>query len=360
MNRTTILAWLREKNPTRLDRLWRNADLVRRAAVGDEVHLRGLIEISNHCRRFCAYCGVRSGNRTLRRYRMAVDEIVACARRARDLGCGTVVLQAGEDEGLSAVWVAEMIRRVKGETGQAVTLSLGEREDEELKIWRDAGADRYLLRFETSNARLFERIHPPLPGRRYDRIEQLGRLREIGYEVGSGVMVGIPGQTHDDLAEDLLVFRRLNLDMIGLGPFVPHPGTPLGRSETVDAGPHQAPATAEMACRILALARILCPLANIPATTALDAVASRRGWELGLDRGANVVMPNLTPIVWRELYDIYPGKEPRREADTGGGVTARDRVLAMGRVVAKGPGPSRAYVARSAESNRGDTCLPCP
>lgn len=348
MRREEILAWLRERDPCRLEELWRRADEVRRAEVGDAVHLRGLIEVSNHCRRLCAYCGVRAANRDLVRYRLEPGEVLSCARRARALGCGSVVLQAGEDAGLTAGLVAEMVWRIKEETGRAVTLSLGEREEQELRLWREAGADRYLLRFETSNRDLFDRIHPPLPGRRCDRMGLLGKLREIGYEVGSGVMVGIPGQSFEDLAEDLLAFRRLELDMIGLGPYVPHPATPLGRVPLPRAGKGQAPATAEMACKALALARLLCPQANIPATTALDALAGRQGWELGLRRGANVVMPNLTPPPCRELYDIYPGKEPLRQAELRGEPPARERILALGRPLGEGPGTSPAFAARVA------------
>ncbi|MCU0314805.1 MAG: [FeFe] hydrogenase H-cluster radical SAM maturase HydE [Solirubrobacteraceae bacterium] len=365
MKRDELLGWLREADPARLEELFRRADAVRRERVGDGVHLRGLVEVSNHCRRGCAYCGVRAANRDLARYRMDADEVLVAARRARDLGCGTAVLQAGEDPGLSAAWVAGVMRRIKAETGLAVTLSLGEREDRELRLWREAGADRYLLRFETSNRRLYDRIHPPIPGRRSDRLSLLRRLRAMGYETGSGVMVGIPGQTFEDLADDLEWFRHLDLDMIGIGPFVPHPATPLGCPALAASGPEQVPATATAACVVVALARLVCPLANIPATTALDAIAGRRGWELGLVRGANVVMPNLTPLSYRALYEIYPGKEALRDTEAGGGPGARERVLALGRTVAAGPGASGARAARRAAAGpderaaRGDACLHC-
>lgn len=363
MKRAEILRWLREEDPRRLEELWHRADRVRRAQVGDEVHLRGLVEISNHCRRQCAYCGVRAGRRDLVRYRMTADEVLGCAARARALGCGTLVLQAGEDAGLEAAWVAELVRRVSGESGLSVTLSLGEREERELRAWRRAGAERYLLRFETSDRRLYDAIHPPLPGRRSDRLAHLQRLRELGFEVGSGVMVGLPGQGWDALADDLELFRSLDLDMIGVGPFVPHAATPLGRAPR-PTGPQQVPATATLACQVVALARLLCPRANIPATTALDALAGRRGWELGLARGANVVMPNVTPLAYRALYEIYPGKELLREAEGRGEPGPRERVLALGRTIGAGPGGSRAFALRHAgppaPARRGEPCPPCP
>ncbi|MGA2258170.1 MAG: radical SAM protein, partial [Thermoguttaceae bacterium] len=234
MQRSEIIAWLRETNEARLEELWRRADMVRQQSVGGEVHLRGLIEISNHCIRLCGYCGLRFDNRELPRYRMTAEEIMACVQEGAAFGYGTVVLQAGEDPGIHADWMAGVVRRIKAETPMAVTLSLGEREHDELALWRKAGADRYLLRFETSNRELFERIHPPRPGRVSDRVVLLGMLRELGYEVGSGVMIGIPGQSYDDLAGDLELFRELNLDMIGVGPFLMHPETPL-------ADPQQQP-----------------------------------------------------------------------------------------------------------------------
>ncbi|MCX5758897.1 MAG: radical SAM protein, partial [Candidatus Hydrogenedentes bacterium] len=196
LDTAAILAWLREDDPERLKSLWKAADFVRKANVGDEVHLRGLIEISSYCCRLCGYCGLRADNKGLERYRMSEDEIMACARQAVDYGYGTVVMQAGEDYGITREWLAAIIRRFKAETPLAVTLSLGERPDEDLVAWREAGANRYLLRFETSDAGLYALIHPTHAGRLSDRIAILRRLRKLGYEPGSGVMVGIPGQTY--------------------------------------------------------------------------------------------------------------------------------------------------------------------
>ncbi len=336
-DRATLLRWLREDDPARIEELWREADEVRRRHVGDDVHLRGLVEVSNHCARQCAYCGIRAGNAAIGRYRMTADEVLDCARRAVVLGFGTLVLQAGEDDVLTTGWVEDVVRRVKAATPLAVTLSLGERGEEELAAWREAGADRYLLRFETSDAELYRRIHPPRPGRSDgDRFAILRALRRLGYEVGSGVMVGIPGQTLESLADDLLAFRALDLDMIGIGPFIPHPGTPLG--EKLGTAPTFSLATEEMVCKMVALARLVRPDANIPATTALATLDPEHGRETGLTRGANVVMPNLTSPAYRQLYEIYPGKACVTETAEHCAFCLRGRIRSIGRTVGAGQG----------------------
>ena len=342
MNRAEILRWLREDDPGSLKELWARADAVRREHVGDAVHVRGLVEISNHCARRCAYCGISVANLGLARYRMTAAEIAACARRTTALGYGTVVLQSGEDAGIRREWLAGVVRRIKAELPLAVTLSLGERSDDDLAAWRTAGADRYLLRFETSDAALYERIHPPLAGRPSDRLAILKRLADLGYEVGSGVMIGIPGQTFAVLAADLARFAGLDLDMIGVGPFIPHPATALGRGELGPApAGEQVPNTELMTYKVVALARLVCPDANIPSTTALATVNPASGRELGLARGANVVMPDLTPSKYRALYEIYPGKACLRETPVVGDDGVRSRIERMGRRVGAGPGPRR-------------------
>jgi biotin synthase len=347
LERSEILAWLRETNDARLEDLWRRADLVRQQFVGGDVHLRGLIEISNHCIRLCGYCGLRVDNRELPRYRMTADEIMACVQEGVAFGYGTVVLQAGEDPGIQADWIADLVRRIKAETKMAVTLSLGEREDDELALWREAGADRYLLRFETSNRELFERIHPPRPGRISDRMVMLRTLRGLGYEVGSGVMIGIPGQSYDDLAQDLESFRELNLDMIGVGPFLMHPQTPLADPQQQPAAPpgEQVPASELMTYKVIALARLVCPRANIPSTTALATLNRRNGRELGLVRGANIVMPNLTPAKYRVHYEIYPNKACIQETASTCHRCLELRIESIGRTPGSGRGDSPNYVA---------------
>lgn len=274
---------------------------------------------------------------------MPEGEIIECAREAFHFGYGTVVLQSGEDFGLSTEWIAGVVRRIKAETGLAVTLSLGERPDADFITWRDAGADRYLIRFETSDPVLYARIHPQRPGQEWkDRFAILRRLRELGYEIGSGVMTGIPGQTYESLARDIELFRELDLDMIGVGPFIPHPQTPLGSpgegpAEMVD----QVPAAESMVYKVIALARLVCPDANIPSTTALATVNRDHGRELGLMRGANIVMPNLTPVRYRALYEIYPEKVCISETagDCRGCIS--DRILSIGRDVGAGAGGRR-------------------
>lgn len=340
LKREDILRWLRETDEIRLERLWCEADTVRREAVGDAVHLRGLIEISNYCVRACAYCGLRAPNRALTRYRMSEAEIMACAEKAASYGYGTVVLQSGEDHGITADWMAQIVQRIKAETPLAVTLSLGERPKEDLCAWRAAGADRYLLRFETSDVSLYRRIHPALPGTQADRIDLLRTVRNLGYEAGSGVMVGIPGQTFASLADDIELFRELDLDMIGVGPYIPHPHTPLGSGEMMVAlaREEQVPDSVLMACKVVALARLVCPEANIPSTTALATLDRREGHGLGLCRGANVLMPNLTPTHYRALYEIYPDKGAIDVDSVENREHLRARIAALGRTVSVGPG----------------------
>ena len=339
LNQSEILDWLRETRPDRLQALYERANRVRTHNVGDAVHLRGLIEISSHCVRQCMYCGLRSGNRTLERYRMSESEILDCARQAEILGYGTVVIQAGEDPALTTEWIADIVRWIKRETALAVTLSLGERQDHELESWRSAGADRYLLRFETSDAALFSVIHPR-PAGSPDRLQLLTRLKSLGYEAGGGVMVGIPGQSYESLANDVATFRALDLDMIGIGPYIPHAQTPLGSGALQPAiePREQVPATEEMVYKMVALARIVCPTANIPSTTALATINKTHGRRRGLSVGANVVMPNLTPVKYRSLYQIYPAKACIDESAADCNECLRGQIHSLGRFAARGPG----------------------
>jgi biotin synthase len=349
MERQQITDWLRTDDETVLEELWRMADEVRRRNVGDEVHLRGLLEISNICARNCGYCGLRAGNIGLERYRMPENEIMECVHEAVSYGYGTVVMQAGEDSGIRKDRMSALIRRIKAESELAVTLSLGERTDEEYAEWKAAGADRYLLRFETSNRELYDRIHPPVSGTRSDRLEILRSLKCIGYEAGSGVMIGIPGQTYDDLVNDILLFRELDLDMIGVGPYIPHHDTPLGRNNEELYAPQerQVPNTELMTYKVIALARLVCPSANIPSTTALATLNTNSGRELGLSRGANIVMPNMTPRKYRSMYEIYPAKACIDETASDCRACMHRRILSIGRTPGKGRGdsPNRKKVA---------------
>ncbi len=340
--RHEVLRWLREESPAALEALWRRADRVRLEHVGDAVHLRGLVEVSNHCARRCAYCGISAAVPGLPRYRMSAPEVLACAREAARRDYGTVVLQGGEDPGLTRAGVASVVRAVREETGLAVTLSLGERSEADLAAWREAGADRYLLRFETSDPALFRRLHPALPGGAEDRFALLGTLRRLTYEVGSGVMVGLPGQSFESLADDIMAFSALDLDMVGVGPYVAHPATPLGRGPVPEgAFAGQVPASVAMALKVVALTRLACPDANIPAATALAAVEGGEATAAALRRGANVVMPDLTPLAYRALYDLYPGKSRVPDAGPDGAERAAAAIVAVGRRVGTGPGGRR-------------------
>ena len=358
LTKTEILGWLRETDSRRLEELWRRADDTRRAHVGDAVHLRGLVEISNFCARQCCYCGLRAGNAGLARYRLLDSEIFAAAQQAVNFGYGTVVLQGGEDYGITTDWMTNVIRRIKNETPLAVTLSLGERPEKDLAAWRAAGADRYLLRFETSDRNLFEEIHPPLGNRKCDRIAILRQLKKIGYEVGSGVMVGIPGQTYESLANDIALFRRLDLDMIGIGPFISHPQTPLGNGFQIfpPVNGEQAPATELMVYKAVALTRLVRPDANIPATTALATINKKNGRELGLQRGANVFMPNLTPLKYRRLYEIYPAKACISETGDACNSCLGLRIKMIGRHIGRGQGGRRNHEIAPAVSAEKEFC----
>lgn len=274
--------------------LW--ADSVRARYCGDEVHLRGVIEFSNYCCRDCLYCGLRRSNKKLPRYRMAKEEIVECALMGAQAGIKTIVLQSGDDLGYRAEDISEIIQQIKEEADVAITLCVGERDYKDYRAWKKAGADRYLLKHETANPVLYSRLHP---GQTLGtRLEILGWLKEIGYQVGAGNIVGLPGQTLRDLADDILLMKQLDVEMAGIGPFIPHPDTPLGRKNQ---------GTLNMTLKVLALARIVLKDVHLPATTAVGSI-HLEGREMALRAGANVIMPNITPTRYRPLYQIYPGK----------------------------------------------------
>lgn len=277
------------------DGLFAAADRVREKYVGNDVHLRGLIEFSNYCRNNCCYCGIRRDNKNAKRYRLDPDEIIALARQAKDFGYRTIVMQSGEDVFYTVDRMRYIIRAVK-DMDLALTLSIGEKTYEEYKAYRDAGADRYLLRIETTDRALYEKLDP---GMSWDnRLRCLQDLKRLGYETGSGSMVGLPGQTLDSIADDIAFFKEFGVDMAGIGPFIPHPDTPLkdaqGRAFT-------------LALKTMALTRLLLPDINIPATTAMETL-NPQGRIIALQSGANVVMPNVTEGEARRLYELYPGK----------------------------------------------------
>lgn len=303
-------------------RLFAAADAVRNAHLSTDVQLRGLIEFSSYCRKDCAYCGLRAHNRLADRYRLTPEEIVVTAQHAEKLGYKTVVLQSGEDMWFTAERMATIIRDIKSTTDLAITLSVGERDTDTYRLWRETGADRYLLRIETTNPALFAALHPD--SNLEARKACLYTLRDLGYQLGTGVMVGLPGQTPEMLADDVIWMHALGAEMIGVGPFIPHPDTPL---KGADGG------TVEQTLRLVAVLRLVFPDAHLPATTAMGSLHPM-GRERALQAGANVVMPNVTPGDVREKYAIYPGKicltddaEHCRGCITG-------RIRAIGRTVA--------------------------
>ncbi len=341
-----ITAWLREEDHLRLEDLWHQADHLRHEQVGDSIWFRGLVELSSYCRRNCLYCGIRAARPNLVRYRMTMDEVLGCAETAARLHYGTMVIQAGEDPGLPEEFITEMIRSIKKRYGLIITLSLGERKESEWVHWKEAGANRYLLRFETSNQQLFQAIHPRAVDTVYPcRMELLRKLKEIGYEVGSGVMIGIPGQDITELAHDIELFHEFQLDMIGCGPYLAHPETPLGQMENnpdlriqynIPIAKEQVVGTNEMAFKVIALARLVCPSANIPSTTAIATIDGQHGRTDGLRSGANVIMPNLTPMKYRRLYEIYPNKAATFETAEETHATAIRQIESIGRFQAQG------------------------
>ncbi len=327
--------WLRQESPDELLPLWHNANLIRDQYVGNEVHFRGLIEISNYCNRQCLYCGIRGERKDIHRYRMSDEEILECVDKAKNYDYGTIVIQGGEDPGISPKRISELVKRIKSETDMAVTLSLGEQPEMVFRLWRKSGADRYLLKIETTDTNLLKSIHPGEPYG--SRMECLYHLQDLGYEIGSGVMIGIPGQTHSVLSQDLEWFRKINLDMIGIGPYLPHPDTPLGQACGINIE-DQVPNTELMTNKTIALARILCPEVNIPATTALTVLNPKKGRERVLSHGANVVMPNLTPLEYRILYDIYPKNFNNQVMDKNSPEYLGEMVNRLGRPMGKGQG----------------------
>lgn len=306
--------------------LFAAADDVRRRYVGDGIHLRALIEFSNICRNNCCYCGLRRDNRNIKRYRIDADTIFnLAAYAARNMGLKTIVLQSGEDMFFDRDKLCDIIRRIKT-LDVALTLSIGEKTAAEYKAYKAAGADRFLLRIETTDRDLYHRLDPGMNWQ--NRRRCLADIAAAGLEVGSGVMVGLPGQTIESLADDILFFREINADMIGIGPFIPHPDTPLK-----DA----AGGTLEMSLKVMALTRLLLPDINIPATTAMETLAPD-GQTKALQAGANVIMPNVTLTQYRRHYELYPGKSTTNYTPDESLKVLRDKITGINRFVATDKG----------------------
>lgn len=293
-----LLSLINSNDEQTSELLKKYADEVRQRVYGKKVFLRGLIEISSYCRNDCLYCGIRCSNKNAQRYRLSSEEIMNCCENGYELGFRTFVLQGGEDAFFSDEVLVPIIRTIREKYSDcAITLSLGERSYESYKRLKNAGADRYLLRHEAASEELYAKLHPEKMSLE-NRMNCLFTLRELGYQVGAGFMVGAPYQTAQHLIEDLRFLQKLQPQMIGIGPFVPHHDTPFAD--------HKG-GTLELTLKLLGIIRLMFPKVLLPATTALGTI-SPIGRELGLQTGCNVVMPNLSPVKVRKKYDLYDNK----------------------------------------------------
>lgn len=289
---------IENRTPELAEYLFEQARQVREEYYGKDVYIRGLIEFTNYCKNDCLYCGIRKSNRNAERYRLRKEDILACCKRGYELGFRTFVLQGGEDGHFSDEKMVELVCAIKEQHPDcAITLSIGEKSLESYQKYYDAGAERYLLRHETYNSEHYGKLHPAILSAK-ERQECLWNLKKIGYQVGTGFMVGSPYQTAEHLAEDMIFIKKLNPQMIGIGPFVPHHDTPFAGK---DGG------TLELTLFMLGLLRLMVPKVLLPATTALGTI-DPNGRELGILAGANVVMPNLSPVNVREKYLLYDNK----------------------------------------------------
>lgn len=275
------------------EELFKLADTTKQREYGNKVFVRGIIEFSSYCRRTCVYCGLNARRKNVERYRMQPDEIVKTALEAAEV-YGTIILQSGEDTWYTSQMLADIVGRIREKTNAAITMSVGERSPDAYKAMRDAGADRFLIKHETADELLYEKYHD---SKLEDRLACQNELKKLGFEVGSGFMVGLPGQTDAIIAADILLLQKQDVDMAGIGPFIAHPDTVL--ADYPDGSP-------EKTLRALALTRILLPKCHLPSTTALNVKGGMRN---ALCCGADVVMQKATPPEYRDLYDIYPGRE---------------------------------------------------
>jgi len=285
-------------DPADRKQLFYFADAFRKQYVGDGILLRGIVEFANYCNNGCLYCGLNKDNKNIGRYRLDQQQVYDCISHIYADGIRTVVLQSGEQDDLDANWLKELIELVKNDfDDMAITLSVGECSAEDYQLWKDAGADRYLLKIECSDKKVYQSMHPGMSFER--RIQCLRDLKEIGYQTGSGCIIGLKGQTADTLAGDILFFAEQEIDMIGIGPFIPHQDTSLRDQEQ---------GTLEMVLNAIAVTRIVTKDTHLPATTATGSIGQGDGRIKALKAGANVLMPNYTPLEYKKLYEIYPGK----------------------------------------------------
>ncbi|ARN57326.1 [FeFe] hydrogenase H-cluster radical SAM maturase HydE [Sedimentisphaera salicampi] len=310
------------EDKTEMQKIFRAADEVRREYCGDGILVRGIIEYTNYCRNTCLYCGLNKNNHSIQRYRLDKNEILESAEIIHKCGVKTVVLQGGEDPDISPDFIADIVSEIKKRFGAAVTLSSGEWEREVYKLWKDAGADRYLLKIETSDKKLYEKYHPDMSYEQ--RIRCLEDLIDLGYQAGSGTLVGLKGQTPQILARDIIFFNKYGFDMLGMGLFIPHKQTELGEEKI---------GSLDMTMKMLALTRIVTKNTHLPATTATASFSDRDHRLDALRSGANVIMPNFTPGNVKKLYEIYPGKKCVTEAGVDPVDTVRQLADETGRLV---------------------------
>ena len=301
--------------------LFKAADDVRKKFVGDEIHLRALIEFSNICQNNCCYCGLRRDNKNIIRYRLDEDSIFHLAEYAvTQLGLKTIVLQSGEDLWFSQERLCALIRRIKT-LDTALTLSIGEKTHDDYLAYKNAGCDRFLLRIETTDKALYEKYDPDMSWNK--RKQCLLDIKSVGLETGTGCLVGLPNQTIESLADDILFFKEIGADMVGIGPLIPHPDTPLAQAEG---------GTFTLACKVMALTRLILPDINIPATTAMETLEPN-GQLKALQSGANVIMPNVTLSDVRQHYELYPGKSSTNLASCDALVSFKQKLISIGRTI---------------------------
>jgi biotin synthase len=296
LTKEEIISLLEIDDPIELSHLYNRANEVRKYYCGNDVHLRGIIEFSNHCDQQCLYCGIRCPNNELERYRMSKDEIIETAKFIYSSDIKTIVLQSGEDSFYTTENVEEIIVSIKKDLNVAITLSIGERGFDEYECWKQAGADRYLLKHETANPILYASYHQNQ--KLEDRLHHLKYLKSIGFQTGSGNIVGLPGQSIEDIADDILLLKRFNVDMASISPFIPSANTPYGKKPICDI---------DLLLKTMAITRLVLKNSHIPSTTALSTLV-QDGRERGLHAGANVIMPNFTPQPYKERYLIYENK----------------------------------------------------
>lgn len=327
LTRTEMLDFLTGRSDSEL---FAHAAAVKKQVFGSDVFIRAVAEFSNHCNKRCQYCGLRAPNRGIDRYRMPRETILDAVEAAADNNIGTIVLQSGDDFHYSKDFIGELIQTIRSRHDIAITLSVGDRAIDEYAYWRECGADRCLVKLETTDPELYARYRI---GETFtERLKRVDALREQGYEVGSGVIIGLPGMSIQTTLNDIVFLSDLDLDMIAAGPFIPHPQTPLAKEPV---------GSISLSHRVTALLRILNPGANIPSTSALSALEPKSQGD-ALLRGCNVLMPSLTPEEHRSKYMIYPGKNKNHATATASLAAAKDMIRSLDLI----PSPSKGFSKR--------------